>query len=78
MIEIDTPGHTSVISKAHPEHIACAEATPWATFANGESRDLMILRVNLLMSIGRTSRWPASSSVCRYDQVHSRPSGRRC
>jgi hexosaminidase len=27
-------GHTSVISKAFPEHIACAEATPWASFAN--------------------------------------------
>ena len=36
MIEIDTPGHTSVISKAHPEHIACAEATPWASYANGQ------------------------------------------
>ncbi|KAJ7046461.1 N-acetylhexosaminidase [Mycena alexandri] len=32
--EIDTPGHTSVISKAFPEHVACAEATPWASFAN--------------------------------------------
>ncbi|KAF7365624.1 Beta-hexosaminidase [Mycena venus] len=32
--EIDTPGHTSVISKAFPEHIACAEAKPWASFAN--------------------------------------------
>ncbi|KAG5221207.1 glycoside hydrolase family protein [Salix suchowensis] len=32
--EIDTPGHTSVISKSHPEHIACPEATPWASFAN--------------------------------------------
>ncbi|KAK7434922.1 Glucosamine-6-phosphate isomerase (Glucosamine-6-phosphate deaminase) (GNPDA) (GlcN6P deaminase) [Stygiomarasmius scandens] len=32
--EIDTPGHTSVISKAFPEHIACAEAAPWASFAN--------------------------------------------
>jgi hexosaminidase len=32
--EIDTPGHTSIISKAHPEHIACAEATPWLTYAN--------------------------------------------
>jgi hexosaminidase len=32
--EIDTPGHTSVISKAFPEHIACAEATPWSQFAN--------------------------------------------
>ena len=36
MVEIDTPGHTSVISKAHPEHIACAEASPWTSFANGE------------------------------------------
>ena len=28
------PGHTSAISKAHPEHIACAEAKPWITYAN--------------------------------------------
>ncbi|KAI9451110.1 N-acetylhexosaminidase [Lactarius psammicola] len=34
LVEIDTPGHTSVISKVHPEHIACAEARPWATYAN--------------------------------------------
>ncbi|THH03664.1 hypothetical protein EW145_g6103, partial [Phellinidium pouzarii] len=34
LIEVDTPGHTSVISKSHPEHVACAEATPWATFAS--------------------------------------------
>lgn len=34
MQEIDTPGHTAVISKAHPEHVACAESTPWSTYAN--------------------------------------------
>ncbi|KAF9464152.1 N-acetylhexosaminidase [Collybia nuda] len=34
MAEIDTPGHTSIIAKAHPEHIACFEASPWAQFAN--------------------------------------------
>lgn len=28
-------GHTSVISKAYPEHVACAESTPWSSFANG-------------------------------------------
>ncbi|XP_006455958.1 hypothetical protein AGABI2DRAFT_188060 [Agaricus bisporus var. bisporus H97] len=33
MVEIDTPGHTSVISKSHPEHIACPESTPWSRFA---------------------------------------------
>ena len=32
--EIDTPGHTSAISKTYPQYIACAEATPWATYAN--------------------------------------------
>ncbi|PPQ65899.1 hypothetical protein CVT26_000919 [Gymnopilus dilepis] len=32
--EIDTPGHTSAISKSHPEHITCPEATPWSTYAN--------------------------------------------
>jgi len=32
--EIDTPGHTSVISKAFPEHIACPEASPWTSYAN--------------------------------------------
>ncbi|KAJ7149044.1 N-acetylhexosaminidase [Mycena crocata] len=32
--EIDTPGHTSIISKSFPEHVACAEAKPWASFAN--------------------------------------------
>jgi hexosaminidase len=32
--EIDTPGHTAVISEAHPELVACAQATPWSTYAN--------------------------------------------
>ena len=32
--EIDTPGHTSVISISFPEHIACPEASPWALYAN--------------------------------------------
>ncbi|KAG5732634.1 hypothetical protein E4T56_gene16912, partial [Termitomyces sp. T112] len=34
MPEIDTPGHTSIIAKAYPEHIACFEASPWSSFAN--------------------------------------------
>ncbi|KIK69927.1 glycoside hydrolase family 20 protein [Collybiopsis luxurians FD-317 M1] len=32
--EVDTPGHTSVIAQAYPEHVACPGATPWATYAN--------------------------------------------
>ncbi|KAN0118490.1 glycoside hydrolase family 20 protein [Russula decolorans] len=34
LVEIDTPGHTAVISEAHPELVACAQATPWSTYAN--------------------------------------------
>ncbi|KAF8262397.1 N-acetylhexosaminidase [Lactarius quietus] len=34
VVEIDTPGHTSAISEAYPEYIACAKASPWATYAN--------------------------------------------
>ncbi|KAI1788839.1 beta-hexosaminidase [Ganoderma leucocontextum] len=34
MVEIDTPGHTMIISAAHPEYVACVEASPWSTFAN--------------------------------------------
>ncbi|KAI0754520.1 N-acetylhexosaminidase [Daedaleopsis nitida] len=34
MVEIDTPGHTAIISAAHPEHIACPQASPWTSFAN--------------------------------------------
>ncbi|KAG6845602.1 hypothetical protein H0H87_006655 [Tephrocybe sp. NHM501043] len=34
MPEVDTPGHTSIIAKSYPEHIACFEASPWTSFAN--------------------------------------------
>lgn len=36
LAEIDTPGHTSIIAKSHPEHVACFEASPWTQFANGK------------------------------------------
>jgi hexosaminidase len=50
--EIDTPGHTSVISKAFPEHIACPEATPWSLYANGFCSSLFLL-YNLAINIIR-------------------------
>ncbi|KAF8158430.1 beta-hexosaminidase [Crassisporium funariophilum] len=34
LAEIDTPGHTSIIVKSFPEHIACPEAAPWTKYAN--------------------------------------------
>ncbi|KII91062.1 glycoside hydrolase family 20 protein [Plicaturopsis crispa FD-325 SS-3] len=33
LLEIDTPGHTAVISASHPEFIACDHATPWGDYA---------------------------------------------
>jgi hexosaminidase len=36
-MELDTPGHTTILAVSHPELIACAFATPWAQFANGQS-----------------------------------------
>ncbi|KAG8961610.1 N-acetyl-glucosamine-6-phosphate deacetylase [Tulasnella sp. 419] len=34
LLEIDTPGHTAVVSKSHPEFIACNEKVPWTKYAN--------------------------------------------
>lgn len=61
MLEIDTPGHTSAISKAHPEHIACAEATPWATYANGAPASCCYETNWLTPGSVRAARRPAAS-----------------
>ncbi|KDQ08352.1 glycoside hydrolase family 20 protein [Botryobasidium botryosum FD-172 SS1] len=34
LIEVDTPGHTAIISESHSDFVACAGAAPWADFAN--------------------------------------------
>lgn len=33
-MEIDTPGHTSVIGEVYPDYIACREHLPWTGYAN--------------------------------------------
>jgi hexosaminidase len=33
MPEIDTPGHTQILAKAIPEHMACVEGKPWADYS---------------------------------------------
>ncbi len=32
--ELDSPGHTTGIAFAHPEHIACANKSPWSQYAS--------------------------------------------
>ncbi|EJD50624.1 N-acetylhexosaminidase [Auricularia subglabra TFB-10046 SS5] len=33
IMEIDSPGHMSVIAKSHPTMMACVESQPWSSFA---------------------------------------------
>ncbi|KAH9907122.1 N-acetylhexosaminidase [Fomitopsis serialis] len=33
MVEIDTPGHTSIVGESHPDFVACYLARPWASNA---------------------------------------------
>jgi hexosaminidase len=32
--ELDSPGHTTGIAFAHPEHVSCANKTPWSKYAS--------------------------------------------
>ncbi|TBU57872.1 N-acetylhexosaminidase [Dichomitus squalens] len=34
VMELDSPGHTTAIGAAHPELIACAAKSPWASYAS--------------------------------------------
>ncbi|RPD53006.1 N-acetylhexosaminidase [Lentinus tigrinus ALCF2SS1-7] len=34
VMELDSPGHTTAIGAAHPEHIACASKSPWSKYAS--------------------------------------------
>ncbi|KIM66908.1 glycoside hydrolase family 20 protein [Scleroderma citrinum Foug A] len=34
LLEIDTPGHTSIIAASYPDYVACFDASPWQTYAN--------------------------------------------
>ncbi|OBZ65102.1 Beta-hexosaminidase 2 [Grifola frondosa] len=34
IMELDSPGHTTAIAAGHPEHVACANKSPWAAYAS--------------------------------------------
>ncbi|PIL36481.1 hypothetical protein GSI_00170 [Ganoderma sinense ZZ0214-1] len=34
VMELDSPGHTTAIGAAHPEHVACASKSPWSKYAS--------------------------------------------
>jgi len=76
MVEIDTPGHTAIISKSHPEHIACPEVSPWSDFAAGRWIPSTLSSTNSYLHDihdpldHRTSCRPTSSCQCYNDPIH--------
>ena len=72
------PGHTSVISKAHPEHIACAEAKPWATYANeppaGQLRLASPATINFTASLlsAAANLFPSTLFSTGGDEINAR------
>jgi hexosaminidase len=62
LMEIDTPGHTSIIAATYPDYVACFDETPWATYANeppaGQLRfalpEVMNFTASLLADVAKT------------------------
>ena len=78
LVEVDTPGHTAAISKSHPEHIACNEASPWTSFANGMGlENFKVFRVMINVLPYRTTRWTTSTCFSGNDNLY-RKSSYRC
>ncbi|EIM86188.1 beta-hexosaminidase [Stereum hirsutum FP-91666 SS1] len=76
LVEIDTPGHTAIISESHPEHVACPQATPWGSYANeppaGQLRltspDTTSFTSSLLLSV--SSMFPSTLMSTGGDEVN--------
>lgn len=63
MVEIDTPGHTAIISEAHPDYVACPQARLWLNYANG--RRFHFLSFCVPLRSNRAAGW--SATVCKRD-----------
>lgn len=53
MQELDSPGHTTGIAFSHPEHIACANKAPWATYANEPPAGQLRIASNATLAFSR-------------------------
>ncbi|OSC97365.1 glycoside hydrolase family 20 protein [Trametes coccinea BRFM310] len=54
IMELDTPGHTTAISAAHPEHIACAAKSPWSKYASEPPAGQLRIASPSTLSFART------------------------
>jgi hexosaminidase len=69
MLEIDTPGHTSIIHNSHPEFVACFEAKPWTSYANGTTFVTPYVS-DTLLTLCRAPSWPAATHGATGDRFH--------
>ncbi|KAI9062158.1 glycoside hydrolase family 20 protein [Trametes sanguinea] len=54
IMELDSPGHTTAISAAHPEHIACAAKSPWSKYASEPPAGQLRIASPSTLSFART------------------------
>ncbi|KAI0324943.1 N-acetylhexosaminidase [Cubamyces sp. BRFM 1775] len=54
VMEMDSPGHTTAISAAHPEHIACAAKSPWSKYASEPPAGQLRIASPSTLSFART------------------------
>ena len=52
--ELDSPGHTTAIGAAHPEHIACASKSPWSKYASEPPAGQLRIASPATVSFART------------------------
>ncbi|CDO76788.1 Glycoside Hydrolase Family 20 protein [Trametes cinnabarina] len=54
VMELDSPGHTTAISAAHPEHVACAAKSPWSKYASEPPAGQLRIASRSTLSFART------------------------
>ncbi|KAH9960972.1 glycoside hydrolase superfamily [Lactifluus volemus] len=73
-----TPGHTSAISKAYPEQVACADAKPWGTYANeppaGQLRLASLVTIDFTTSLlsAAAKLFPSTLFATGGDEINTR------
>ncbi|TCD63749.1 N-acetyl-glucosamine-6-phosphate deacetylase [Steccherinum ochraceum] len=54
VMELDSPGHTTAIGMAHPEHVACINKSPWTKYANEPPAGQLRIAVNATVEFSKT------------------------
>ncbi|OCH86979.1 N-acetylhexosaminidase, partial [Obba rivulosa] len=63
IMELDSPGHTTAISYGYPQHIACANKSPWATYASEPPAGQLRIASNATIQFAKTLFGSVSSKL---------------